>query len=463
MKRIALIATLGLLLSMAAAPGSSAEIKAGSSCKQAGLTSVYSGRKYLCIKQGKKLVWNKGVAVSAKPVIVPTALPGPSFTPGGTSTRSMISKYTATPQAETLNPENCKISIPKRMNESLAFPRVDAIPTLGNFATVVIFVDFPDLKSDLEPIRIWKEQQVPIFNNFYRDVSYGKMNYKVELIPKIFRISNSILSYNLDSGHGQPMKANANLFGFIKDAVAAADEEVDFSKYEFINVVTPNTNLIGFEGAVGLNLTVDNKNFRRATFGPIREYMNEPTKYLWFSHEVGHLMGFTHPYYSLGQGDNSYKIDVAWDLMGSAITFAPEFLAWHRFLAGWFDTENIRCLNSKTSSKTIHFIEPLSAWGKGVRMGVIKLSETEVMVIENRRKSNFDKLSYADEGVFVYIVDSAARDFDGSIKPLTVREMYKEGYLISTLRPQESVRYRNVEVKILESLAAGDSVQVTVD
>ena len=46
--------------------------KAGSVCKKLGQTITISGKKYTCVKSGKKLVWNKGVAV-----IKPT----PSATP----------------------------------------------------------------------------------------------------------------------------------------------------------------------------------------------------------------------------------------------------------------------------------------------------------------------------------------------------------------------------------------------
>jgi hypothetical protein len=50
--------------------------KAGASCSKAGSTSTYSGKKYTCIKSGKKLVWNKGVLIpKAIPTVSPTATP----------------------------------------------------------------------------------------------------------------------------------------------------------------------------------------------------------------------------------------------------------------------------------------------------------------------------------------------------------------------------------------------------
>ena len=58
-----------------------AAVKAGSSCTKLGATSTASGKKYTCIKSGKKLVWNKGVTVLApKPRVTPTPTPSPSPT-----------------------------------------------------------------------------------------------------------------------------------------------------------------------------------------------------------------------------------------------------------------------------------------------------------------------------------------------------------------------------------------------
>ena len=46
------------------ASNSYAAVKVGSSCSKAGIKSVSAGKTYTCVKSGKKLVWDKGVAVS---------------------------------------------------------------------------------------------------------------------------------------------------------------------------------------------------------------------------------------------------------------------------------------------------------------------------------------------------------------------------------------------------------------
>jgi hypothetical protein len=57
-------------LAMSIVPTASAAVKAGAACSKAGKTSVASGKTFTCTKSGKKLLWNKGVAVT-KPAVVP--------------------------------------------------------------------------------------------------------------------------------------------------------------------------------------------------------------------------------------------------------------------------------------------------------------------------------------------------------------------------------------------------------
>jgi hypothetical protein len=65
----------------------SAAVKAGDTCKKVGTTATANGKKFTCVKSGKKIVWNKGVAV-VKPK--PTPTPTPTVTPTPTPTPAPI-------------------------------------------------------------------------------------------------------------------------------------------------------------------------------------------------------------------------------------------------------------------------------------------------------------------------------------------------------------------------------------
>lgn len=84
MKRTATLLSVAVALALFTTSPSSAAIKAGAQCKKAGLTTIDSGRKYTCIKQGKKFVWNKGIPVKVDPEKVQTPVPTPTPTPAPT-------------------------------------------------------------------------------------------------------------------------------------------------------------------------------------------------------------------------------------------------------------------------------------------------------------------------------------------------------------------------------------------
>ena len=73
MQRKSRLALAIVVLLSLSSPVYAAAPKAGSKCTKAGQTSTSAGIKYTCVKSGKKLVWNKGVALKkAEPAPVPT-------------------------------------------------------------------------------------------------------------------------------------------------------------------------------------------------------------------------------------------------------------------------------------------------------------------------------------------------------------------------------------------------------
>lgn len=52
---------IGIIAALSFSIQAQGAVKAGDSCKKAGVTSISNGKKYTCMKSGKKLVWNRGV------------------------------------------------------------------------------------------------------------------------------------------------------------------------------------------------------------------------------------------------------------------------------------------------------------------------------------------------------------------------------------------------------------------
>ena len=73
------IATALSLALLASTPALGA-VKAGATCKKIGTTKFYKGKTYTCVKSGKKLVWNKSVAIkTAAPTPTPSPTPTTSY------------------------------------------------------------------------------------------------------------------------------------------------------------------------------------------------------------------------------------------------------------------------------------------------------------------------------------------------------------------------------------------------
>ena len=73
-KRLAVVLSLSIGFSMLSMEAGNSAVKTGATCSKAGQTTLLSGKKFTCVKVGKKLQWNNGVIVqSPKPTNSPTA------------------------------------------------------------------------------------------------------------------------------------------------------------------------------------------------------------------------------------------------------------------------------------------------------------------------------------------------------------------------------------------------------
>ena len=97
---------LSLIVMFSLSIDSSAALTPGATCTKAGVKQVYKGKTYTCVKSGKKLVWNKGVAVKKAtpiPTPTPTPTPTPSPTPTATPTPSPTPSASPTPVSPSQN------------------------------------------------------------------------------------------------------------------------------------------------------------------------------------------------------------------------------------------------------------------------------------------------------------------------------------------------------------------------
>ena len=355
------------------------------------------------------------------------------------------------------DPKLCRVKSKIKSGENIGFPRLDTfIPTVGNRKTLVIFVDYLDLPFDPKQIIEWKNNQIPTFKKFISSMSYGKLKYSVDVHEEIFHIDKTSISYNLDTAQGQPLKPNADMAGLIRDAIAVADPNIDFSQYEFFNVVMPPTTNIGIEGTMGLppDTIIDGKKFNHVSFGPIREYVDDDRKKIWFLHEVGHMMGLLHAFEL-----NDYPF---WGVMSNGISTEPEFMGWERFLLGWINTEQISCINNNTPKTYTLNISPLASAQDAKKLVIIKLKQNKILVIEYRVMNELSRITKAREGVIVYLVDADIPANQGAMK-LIANNSNKNGILIGSLLEAETVTFENIRVKVLGNFLDRSDLEVSIN
>ena len=147
-KLITFLSILSLSLSLPLIPVNAA-VKAGSSCKTLGITSVASGKTFKCIKSGKKLVWNKGsVRTSPTPTPIPTPILQPPVITISDLNQSQV---------------NVNISIPKYEGiESDEINRIDK-------TYIAIQLSLNNLQKEFTG-RVWDCARSPLFDSENRAV-----------------------------------------------------------------------------------------------------------------------------------------------------------------------------------------------------------------------------------------------------------------------------------------------------
>jgi M6 family metalloprotease-like protein len=318
-----------------------------------------------------------------------------------------------------------------------------------------IYVDFPDNKST-SASKKFADKYFKESKKFIEAQSYGKLKFVSEVSPKVFRINKKSNIYGMtEDGKGEGMM-------LIQDAISAADSETDFSKYDFVTVLPPRTTkTIKTGGTIGGGMDAyksDEKSF--STGIAIGEWyltnLSAPGRgWTMFSHEVGHVLGITHPYYQKNGGPGAI-----WDLMGNGGTSVREFLGWHRFLLSWFAKEEMTCLSGAKIKPTSIKLAPIGSQSSGIKFAMVGLSDTQAIGIEVRRKNVYDNLSKNEEGVLVYLIDTTKGDDEGIISVLGNKKTTKEGQQLGSLNQGERVTYKGVTVKVLASSKNGDSVEI---
>jgi len=438
----ALPVILSVVLIATAAQAATAP-KAGSACKKAGQTITASGKKFTCVKSGKKLVWNKGVAIAApKPTPIATATPEPtpSATPTPTPTRTpepkplvagdpcnsvgeainnaqgylecrdvannqkkyfQLSNSIADLPAQT-SPTSfttCRVpdqraTQPKDDNYAIAYPILwSPLNRVGSNKALFIPIDFSDQPGTTSPSQMYG-QDVRKFKEWVQYYSNGKFAIETQTLDTWIRASQPSKAYESYLVYGnQNEKTGYEML--LKDA----EKFFDYSNVDIVVFMFPSE-LKTFKKVTSSKATLNtNKGPRRMTTLATANSLHYSRKDLWFAltHELLHSWGIK-------------QHAPSWPAVLSINTGSngpgQSLITWDAMILDWVKPEDVWCSELASLNTSEVTLAPLEREQKGVKAAMVKLSASRVLVMESHRKDKWGKFNPGTYGVTAYIVDT---------------------------------------------------------
>ena len=256
-------------------------------------------------------------------------------------------------------------------------------PSTGVVRIALLSVDFADAAGDYPTA----EHLAPARSvaDWYRAVSYGKLELEVVDPGRWLRLPGTAASY----------RAAEEVPRYLREAVAAADPYVDFSRIDALWLV-PTAKAIGFDTGFamlnGFGVRADGREIRQRVH--FAAGTGRSDTYPWVHvHETGHLLGLPDLYASFAPATFH-----RWDVM--AARYPAELLAWHRWKLGWLAGSQVSCYTGRGDGRVV--VRPLVA--AGGRKAIFVRRGFDVIAAEVRARAGYDT-SLCRPGVLVYRID----------------------------------------------------------
>ena len=340
---------------------------------------------------------------------------------------------------------------------------------------------------------------------YLETVSYRQFKPQFVLLHGWLRAEHNFAHYLEPSGLGNERVSHE----IVEEAVRLADPEFDFTDVDSVMVVMPSTHFHG--GTAGGRVPTDEGTVWNISW--INNFPSDepgdPNRWgLIGAHELVHNLGLADLYpYDANRHKPPYPpagiwVETEFGLMGLDAYFhtpeddrrlryrvvfpngqrqinytqrleAAEMLAWSRWQLGWLKPDQIHCVTQLETETTIT-ISPVASPGNEGAMIAIPVSETEVIVIESRRRVGYDAgrehqwpdgatttfPGLPDEGILVYTVDAS---IESSQLPLKVAGDPGNGHLDRDpiLKEGESVTVGDYHIILSFSAYLTDTVTIT--
>jgi M6 family metalloprotease-like protein len=280
----------------------------------------------------------------------------------------------------------------------------------------MLFVDFPDASASEDPTALYR-QVVPDAEQWMRAVSYGRVSLTVDPVAHWYRMPRASTDYGFAAG--QPTFQQQR--DYMADAIAAANPDVDFSRYDLVYVVSAKGAAIPLSPAFvapspDWGVPVDGTVIRYGiTFGAdLRGPAGWGAAIL--DHETEHSLGLPDLYDTSTIGTSYWdglRFVGGWDVM-SWLGLHPGLMAWDRWRLGWLGDSQVDCL-APGSGSVVRTLEPTSVDGPGLKALVVPVSATRAYVLEVRERVGVDS-RLCDGGLLLSTVDTSVGTGQGPIR-----------------------------------------------
>ncbi|MFI8532971.1 M6 family metalloprotease domain-containing protein [Streptomyces aquilus] len=339
-----------------------------------------------------------------------------------------------------------------------AYPR----PT-RTLDAVMVFLSFPDATPRTTPDQLAADH-FPATSRYFEQASYGRFTLRPHPLRNWIRMPRPSTSYVIERDWNESHRAD-----YLRDALAAADGQVDFSRYDVVYFVAdPDAPGVDSDATKVVNLDTplraDGTDIRRV----VTVFEQHPPDRLVLAHETGHVFDLPDLYHRPVDGKGDWDTYVGdWDLMGSQFGLAPDLFGWHKWKLGWLESRQVACVGKPTRLT----LEPLGAGpgapvvgrsafglGRGTKLAVVRTGPETALAFEARGPAGNDA-GTCKEGVLVYRVRAGAASGGGPIQVIDAHPHTEACWEASVYPP-----LADAPVALGESFTVpGDGVRVKVE
>lgn len=393
------------------------------------------------------------------------------------------------PPENNLEPCQLNETSPGRLqynDNTVGFPRTNNPSRLsdGTHKIAVIPVQWPDLAGDNKIFDIAAEAKTKV-TDWYTTYSRGNVLFEWQILDQWITLPNpsgdysqSIEQQNTDQwGEGNTRVISK----FWTEALKASDPYVDFTGIEIVFFLLPTNQDVVAE----FNLWPPGNGVFQTDEGPIDRgltpgsyhYRNGNKVWMFWIHEMLHYFKMPDLYWadqnSVKRTANTLPGPIQdYDIMANQGGVTKSLAGWLTWMAGWAADSELYCLIPDTFTNTSFEIFDVGRNDDSLKSVVLKLSDTTAVVVESRRKSEFDIQSprRSREGVIVYHLDTNIGHGEGPMTLLApagrtlidgLSGNLVDPTLDATLYEGNSIEIAGYRIEVNEARATSDVISIT--